>query len=797
MSIPGAHGDWEWQFGGWLRGVSPLAAWSLVIFLALGGILLILYLYRRTLRELSPGRRGILTGLRILVLLAVLLCLANPVRVERAERKPAHPRTLAVLVDRSASMDAMDNRAESRLANAVRAWKRHAGELQPQFEAVEYYRFGTALAKAPSLEVAAGPDQPAAGETHLYEALGQTLDTSPAAIVCLTDGLDTTGTSAATVTAQAQQMGVPLDFVPARNRLRPAESLNIREIKTPSTVLRNTSFNASAILEINAAKEEEVPVELWSGSGQLANITLKVRAGTNVLPWTVSVKSGEPGPMPLEFRLGEGVRQEVAASTTQIVAKKGVEILYYQGALQWGYRFLLSALESDPSFTLTSLLNPALNIKMTSAMAGSPAALTDLPEDAAQLKRFQIVILAHVFADQLSARQQQALVQYAKDGGAVFFITPDTASTAAFAGTQIEQMLPVIFATPNQESPEQTAERIFQEHMQAIGGSQSADETVFAGEAIRRRSIADLHPFALPPGSVGGSKLFQPGKALPEYFETAEVRGVKPGAEILAVQPARSPAPSSADPAPTPDDRPTAARVLLARQRFGAGSTAVLTTDLLWRWKLSLPSSSRAAETFWQQLMLSLVPAETGQGLRLLRKGNAYTAMVNRALTLRVEGSGDSKPTLTSVSPHGERKTLALREMAAVGGSAWEADFLPDGEGRWQLDAANPDQAHARLTIPVSAQVRTAETQNLPADVDGMRRLAEATGGVLLGENDGAAFRAPVPENAAGVQADAVPGLGTLEPRHTEALWNTRWLIALLLGVYGVELVTRRLFRLL
>ena len=86
-------------------------------------------------------------------------------------------------------------------------------------------------------------------------------------------------------------------------------------------------------------------------------------------------------------------------------------MLYYQGALQWGYRFLRGALESDPSFRLTAILNPALQVQLTAA---NGAALADLPEDAAELRRFQIVILAHVFADQLTPRQQQALVDYVR-----------------------------------------------------------------------------------------------------------------------------------------------------------------------------------------------------------------------------------------------------------------------------------------------------------------------------------------------------------------------------------------------
>ena len=42
-----------------------------------------------------------------------------------------------------------------------------------------------------------------------------------------------------------------------------------------------------------------------------------------------------------------------------------------------------------------------------------------------------------LFADQLSAKQQSALVAYVKDGGAVLFITPDSDATGKFAGTPL------------------------------------------------------------------------------------------------------------------------------------------------------------------------------------------------------------------------------------------------------------------------------------------------------------------------------------------------------------------------
>ena len=58
-----------------------------------------------------------------LIVLLVLLCLANPVRVERANPDVSERDALAVVVDRSASMSEPDYRGTTRLADAARTWK--------------------------------------------------------------------------------------------------------------------------------------------------------------------------------------------------------------------------------------------------------------------------------------------------------------------------------------------------------------------------------------------------------------------------------------------------------------------------------------------------------------------------------------------------------------------------------------------------------------------------------------------------------------------------------------------------
>jgi len=439
----------------------PLAALTAAALLggsvALGGAWLIAGLYRRTLRKLPPAARIALAALRAAILLAVLVCLANPQR-EKNVAPEKSGRALAVLVDRSESMAMPDYRGATRLADAVRHWKNHEAEARTAFDDISEFRFATTLHPARGLDDAVAATQPAADETHLYAALREALARSPAAIACLTDGLDTTTDDATALVAEAQRRGVPLYFAVGQNRLRSGEMLNIREIKAPPRVLRRTEFTASTLIEVAGTTEVDVPVELWSGAEKLASTSLPMRPGRNTVAWPVTVSAREPGAMPLEFRVGAGERQQVAACTTQVVEREKVDVLYYQGALQWGYRYLLAALESDPIFHLESILNPALGVHLGSSTGGATA-LVDLPENADELRRFQIVVLAHVFADRLTPGQQKALVEYASKGGAVLFIAPDTEAVSRFAGTEIERMLPLTFnATATGAQPD-AAER--------------------------------------------------------------------------------------------------------------------------------------------------------------------------------------------------------------------------------------------------------------------------------------------------------------------------------------------------
>jgi len=739
----------EWQFGGWLGTWPAAAAAALLVTLGVAGLAAVVWFYRRARRELTPRARLLLGGLRAALLLLLLLCLADPERVEKTAPPRNPSRTLAVLVDRSASMSTPDHRGGTRLAAAVRCWRQAEPAAAQNFSRVNYRRFANDAQPAASLDDAVNTGAPGTA-THLFAALRQALAENPAAIVCLTDGLDTSTDDAGKFAAEAVAQGVPLYFVPGENHLLPGSSLELAEVQAPARVLRQTQFTATAVIEATVAQDGELPVELWVNGKKTAAAPLAVRAGHNTLSWAAPVDSGEPGALTLEFRAGD----QAASCVAEVTESTTMDVLYYQGALQWGYRFLRGALESDPSFRLTAVLNPALQVQLTAA---SGAALADLPEDAAELRRFQIVVLAHVFADQLTPGQQQALVDYVRGGGGVLFISPDAAAAEGFSGTPLEQMLPVVFATRN--DPASAAVR--QLRLQLSANAAEAGGEMFADGS----PAVTLKPFARPAGAPHSATLWLAtdatnGEALPQFAANAKVRAVKPGAETLAVSGAGAP------------------DVLLARQQFGHGFAAALTTDLLWRWKLSLPSSSHAVEKFWQQLLLSLAPA-AGEGLRVVKLTPSPT--VNAPARFAVNAV--NPPTLEAVSPAGARQRLTVTDAATADGPAWQAGFTPTTTGRWEVRATDAAGRLARVVFPVGARPASAELLNLPTDVAGMRQLAESTGGALV--RDAADFQPPV-------EATAKPAVKAPEP-----LWHSSGLLALMLGLYATELIARRRCKLL
>ncbi len=762
----------EWQLGTWL-GLPPELCWSLLAAVAAGGVVVMAWFYRHTLRPLTWRQRLIFVALRGGFFLSLLVCLAGPARVERVYDTSQDSRPLALLVDRSGSMVQPDARGATRLSSAVRVWKKVEADAVHSFPGLRYFRFSESPEAAADLENAVnGPESDA--NTHLYESLNQLLKKGPtggyAGIVCLTDGLDTTDATPDECVSRSLQNHCPLYFCVGQGQAVPRETLLVRELDVPEQVLRKSQFTAQVVVEAHTRQARDVPVSIWMDDHSIAHAQLHLHAGANLVPWTVPIDSAEPGLLHLDCRLGEGGEEETVAATVHVVPQEQIHILFYQGSLDWSYRFINEAVQNDSSFALTGLFNPDLSVTREISSSSQDPNLTEMPEKAEDLQPFQIVILSNVFADQMSQAQQTALTNYVQDGGGVLFMVSDTKMAGTFAGTILESMMPVIFEVPVPEDQGAQSEQALQDQMSQTG--------VNYGDAQGATDVDPLNYFAFPPhpkrsevadlfGAASGGLLHN----LPQFSTYARVRGIKAGGDVLAVHPVDK----------TDQDAP---RALLVTQRFGLGQVTALLTDGLWRWKLSLPSDCHDPEIFWQQLLRILARKESAH--RDLRFGlQPYTVSLGQASDFRLDGAqGPNAPTVTAIAPDGVSQPIIAQPNPQAG--SWSFELKPGKPGKWRIQAQDSQGAQMETWLAVSNVSHTDELSGLPPDRDGLRKLAVSTGGSLL--DDG------VPDNWS---AAGAPRLTTLVSKRTEPLWD-RWPVLLIgLGCYLMELIWRRRAKLL
>ncbi|HEY5791839.1 MAG TPA: hypothetical protein VIS74_00980, partial [Chthoniobacterales bacterium] len=359
-------------------------------------------------------------------------------------------------------------------------------------------------------------------------------------------------------------------------------------------------------------------------------------------------------------------------------------------------------------------------------------------------------------------------LDFTRQGGSVLFALSDAEAAQGFAGSTLEEMLPVHFQPQERASREDAISREFQERMrQTRGGSNGAAERDFAaGQADRKLDDPTL-PFAFS-GQTPLADLLrsaQTGQIVPEYQSAAHIYDAKPAAQVLAVAGG-----NSSEPRP----------ILLATQPFGYGRSAVLATDLLWRWSLKQPSTSTNVETFWQQFVLWL--AQPGRrGIRFLEA--SPEASTRQPAHLVISGMPDpAKAALTAKAPSGKSVSIPL---ASRSDSALTGEFLPDETGEWLIKAESPAGGLAEKFIRVAEKPLTGETHIQATDRTTLAQIAAATGGKIY-DRHAAPFREPA--------AGAAP---LILSQNSRLLWNS-WLVFLpLLSLFGAELLLRRYWKLL
>ena len=739
----------SWRFGGWLSDQPPQVAWTILGASALVGVGFTLWSYRHALAAIEPGRRAVLCVLRVAVWLALLAILAAPTRVERIF-EGGTTRPLAVLVDRSGSMTTPDNRQRRRLDDALLRWRELEPAARSASSVIKHFAFADGFSPVGSVDGA--PSLPA-GQTHLFSALQRVIAEAPpggwGGVVTLTDGLDTSGVAPSegseSAARAARAANTPLFFAPGRNRYAGGAFFTLREFAAPAQTAPRSAFRVEATFDSYQAAAHSIEMQLKVDGVARPAVPLRLEAGRRLATWSAEVQANAPGVIELELRAGS----EIARATVRVEAPPTNRILYFQGALDWGYRFLADIVKRDAAFALT----PVFNFPNPKALLPA-GALGKMPATAAELAGFDIVVLANAAASQFTDAQQAALSNWVRDGGILLFLTPDDDSTQGFAGSELEKMLPVVFLPPEQQV--QNA-GLFAQLRARRGGGGSADTpllTPYAWEDTPR--VREIFAEASKQGGA---------PATPVFSAYAHVARAKPGAEVLARHPDET-VPGGTEHA-----------ILLALQRYGRGQSAVLTTDALWRWKLNQPSTGRGAELFWQNLF-AWMSRDRQRGLRFDHA--PLHAQAGHDLALRIEGAGAEK---LSVHATLGAQRIALPEISPDGAKR-VFQWKPPAEGFWQIAATDSVGREARHWLSIDQSPPAGEFSGMAPDEDLLRTLAARTSGAVLEKEPPAAWQ-------------AARASSELLAERREPLWHRGWVFGALLGVYGLELLLRRKWHLL
>lgn len=266
--------------------------------------------------------------------------------------------------------------------------------------------------------------------------------------------------------------------------------------------------------------------------------------------------------------------------------------------------------------------------------------------------------------------------------------------------------------------------------------------------------------------------------AMPPFLVFNRVRGVKPGAGVMAVA-----ADGSGSPAPA-----------LVVQRFGRGRSAALTVGDFWRWGMRSAEVRPDFEKAWRQLVRWLVsdtpdrvevtaaadPSDPAGAVRIQARvrTNRFEPMETATVKLEIapvtfggEAAGDAPLTLTA-EPSLEEPGL------------YEASYVPRRTGGYRVRAIATNPAGAeegRAETGWSSDLAADEFRALTPNTALLADLAQRTGGSVIPQEELESFVARLPATRA-----------PITEMTSKPLWHTPWVFALALACLIAEWGWRR-----
>ncbi len=538
--------------------------------------------------------------------------------------------------------------------------------------------------------------QPVGTSTSIAGSLVNIIDSarsqSLAAVILVSDGIDTEGGLSASQLADIAALGVPIHTIGV-GRDRIPEDLELSQLVAPTTALPGSTVTTR--VAIRHDREGEARVRVYDGDELLATEAVQLPANTTTTTVKVDVDLREAGYHRLRFSV-DGIDTEPefrnnVRSTLIKVEEQQFRVLYFEGEPRWEYKFMRRAMDPDGDIRLVSLLRVSPNKFYRQGLESAEQLEAGFPATRDELFAYDALIIGSVEAASLDDEQQQIIGDFVSERGGSL----------------------LMLAGPN--------------GLGNGGWGQSA--------------IADLLPARLPPSSVNSFVRTKAAVQLtPQGADTEMLRLAVTAEESRAVW---ANLPQVADYQATGNMKPaamtllnvateTGSQPLLITQPYGRGHVYILASGGTWRWQMSSPLEDQSHETFWRQLMRGLV-ASAPPGISLSASGSHGAAGVQ----LRAEFRDDAFDPLegirvSAVVSHEDGDTYTLDLLPSQDEPAIHvADAALSETGTWYVEAIAERDGEAIQVARTSVYSESGQAEyfNIRRNSAQLVRLSDATGG--------------------------------------------------------------------
>ena len=343
------------------------------VIAALASVLLVLLFVVQPFKDLARRRRAILTGLRAVLIGAVILAMLRPTLVRTESRNQRS--TLVWMLDQSRSMLIPDARAnqtrwEALLAAVADAEPELTG-LGDQFD-VQFYTFDEAAHLIEPKETGIGlPASPEGKQTDigssLYDIVRMKRGSRIAGVLLLSDGAQRALSPRVDLQQPADELArldAPLytiAFGQPRDRSQ-ARDVAIESLQDQYTVFVNNEFSLSAGVRMDGFAGRKVPVQLEivtpAGKREVRGpVEISASASGELSPVRFDYTPTVAGQYKLTIRAADQPG-ELVTSNNQLTAflsvlGGGLRVLYLDGNLAWQEsKFIRRSIDAAPEIQL-------------------------------------------------------------------------------------------------------------------------------------------------------------------------------------------------------------------------------------------------------------------------------------------------------------------------------------------------------------------------------------------------------------------------------------------------------------